>query len=303
MERIKQALEKARQERQQAGPGAIASRKQHTTASVPVNITYTHTRTVDVSNEFLDDKRVIAGMDADVYTNAYKILRTQILKRLRDNSWNSLAVTSPRNDEGKTLTAINLAISLSMEVKHTVLLVDANLHHPGIHTYFGFEPEPGLSDYLTSDTSISDMLVHPEKIPGLVILPAGKAITNSSEMLNSPKMSRLVEEVKNRYHSRIIVFDLPPLITTSDALAFSPHVDAVLLVLEERKTQSQDAIRAVELLETTNLIGTVLNKSHVRTSSPKGSGQKWIGRLQTQAQRLGAKMMNLINRILKRDKQ
>lgn len=269
MERIKEALERARQERQQAGGafGAAVSRGAAPTA--PSQIVYTQTRQAEVSKEFLRGKRIISGFDPDSFTDAYRILRTQVLQRLRENKWNVLAVTSPGLNEGKTLTAINLAISLAMEVNYTVLLVDADLRHPNVHTYFGLEPEFGLSDYLLSDKPLQEILVHPG-IQGLVVLPGGKPLANSSEMLSSPKMSRLVEELKTRYPSRIVLFDLPPLLATSDAIAFAPYVDAALLVLEEGKTSTQDAQYATELLKDTHLIGAVLNKS---LSSQAGYGQ------------------------------
>lgn len=270
MERIKEALERARQERQQSGGtvGAVASRG--AAAAAPSQIVYTQTRHAEVSSEFLRSKRIISGLDPDPFTDAYRILRTQVLQRLRENKWNVLAVTSPGPSEGKTLTAINLAISLAMEVNYTVLLVDADLRHPNVHNYFGLEPESGLSDYLLSDKPLQELLVHPAGIQGLVVLPGGKSLPNSSEMLNSPKMSRLVEELKTRYPSRIVLFDLPPLLATADAIAFTPYVDAALLVLEEGKTSTQDAQHATELLKDTHLIGAVLNKS---LSVTAGGGQ------------------------------
>lgn len=270
MERIKEALERARQERQQSGGafGAAASRDAIATPSS--QIAYTQTRHAEISSEFLREKRIISGLDPDSFSDAYRILRTQVLQRLRENKWNVLAVTSPGLNEGKTLTAINLAISLAMEANYTVLLVDADLRHPNVHTYFGLEPEFGLSDYLLSDKPLQELLVHPAGIQGLVVLPGGKPLTNSSEILNSPKMSRLVEELKTRYPSRVVLFDLPPLLATADAIAFAPYVDAALLVLEEGKTSTQDAQHATELLRDTHLIGAVLNKS---LSNPAGNGQ------------------------------
>jgi Mrp family chromosome partitioning ATPase len=94
-----------------------------------------------------------------------------------------------------------------------------------------------------------------------VLLPGGEPLANSAEMLNSPKMAQLVADMKSRYHSRIIIFDLPPVLTSADALAFSPYVDAALLVVEEGVTEKQDLERAVELLSSTNIVGTVLNKA------------------------------------------
>lgn len=295
MERIKQALEKARLERQQGrAPGPTLS-SDTTGASGPV--TYTHTRTVDVAKSYLQEKRIISGIEQNAYTEAYKILRTQILQRLREKGWNSLAITSPGLNEGKTLTAINLAISLAMEVNYTVLLVDADLRHPGVHGYFGIEAEYGLSDYLTADKPLSELLVHPEEIPGFVILPGGKPLGNSAEMLSSPKMARLVEELKSRYPSRIILFDLPPILSAADALAFSPYVDAALLVIEEGKTQAEDAKRAVGLLQGTNVIGTVLNKSWSNTQQIDGASWEWPHRLQNNAQLIRAAVMSGFNRL------
>jgi protein-tyrosine kinase len=277
MERIKAALERAQQERQQSpiNPSGYSSQGDHTGSE---QISYSQTRTMKVSARTMAEHRIISGAPSEEFADAYKILRTQVLQRLSDNNWNALAITSPGEQEGKTLTAINLAISLAMEVNYTVLLVDADLRHPSIHEYFGLRPERGLSDYLTGDIPLQEILIHPEGIGHCVILPGGKPLANSSELLNSPKMVQLVDELKSRYPSRIVIFDLPPLLTASDALAFSPYVDAALLVLEEGKTKVQDLERAAELLKGTNLIGTTLNKSHAVSSGIKKPAG-WLDRL------------------------
>lgn len=263
MERIKQALERARQERQKSGGQAsFAPASSATGASgASGDIVYTQTQTIEVSPELLRERRVITDVDQFAFGEAYRILRTQVLQRMQEKSWSCLAITSPGINEGKTLTAINLAISLALEINYTVLLVDADLRHPTIHTYFGLDAQRGLSDYLTSDASLNELLIHPAHVPRFVILPGGKALANSSEMLSSTRMARLVDELKSRYPSRIILFDLPPLLSAADTLAFSPYVDAALLVIEEGKTRTQDLQHALGLLHNTNLIGTVLNKS------------------------------------------
>ena len=264
MERIKEALEKARLERQRSygGAGSRSITPGGATKSRATGpISYTQTRTVKISRELLERNRIITGSAQDIHSDAYRMLRTQVMQRMSENQWNVLAVTSPGAGEGKTLTAINLAISLAMELDYTVLLVDADLRKPGVHSYFDLTPEYGLSDYLTSDIQLSELLIHPDVVEHLVILPGGNAITNSSEMLSSPKMKQLVEEVKNRYSSRIILFDVPPLLATADALAFSPYVDAALLVIEEGKTTAEDAKYALDMLQGTSVIGTVLNKA------------------------------------------
>jgi protein-tyrosine kinase len=257
MERIKQALEKARQARE-ATQGVITMT---TPPAKAEKIDYTRTRTVSVPASVLRQNRIITALEHSAFTDAYKILRTQVLQRLKENSWNVLAVTSPGHDEGKTLTAINLAISISMEVEYTVLLVDANLGHPWMHEHLGLQQDRGLSDYLLDDVPLAELLIQPARAEHLVLLPGGRPHANSAELLNSPRMTQLVAEMKSRYSKRIIIFDLPPVLTSADALAFAPYMDAVLLVVEEGKTRKQDVVRAVDLLECTNVLGTLLNKA------------------------------------------
>jgi protein-tyrosine kinase len=277
MERIREALLRAKQARTDetisfsggAKPGFAALGGAEAAIS---EIVYTRTRIVNVARNFLREKRVVSGFDQCILTDAFKILSTQVSQKLRENGWSTLMVTSPREHEGKTLTAINLAISLAMEFHHTALLVDADLRQPGVRDYFGLQAGPGLSDYLISNTPIEQLLIQPG-IGGLVILPGGAPLLNSSEMLAWRKMMELVEELKDRYSSRVVLFDLPPLLSAADVLAFAPYTDAALLVVEEGKTRREDISRAARLLGATPLIGTVLNKSaelRVRAEKPAG---------------------------------
>lgn len=255
MDPITKALQKVRQDRS-AGVGLQRR------ALVPAEINYTQTRKVSLYPGWLRQNRVVAADGYDEYARAYKVLRTQVSQRMRAQGWRTLAVTSPGRGEGKTLTAINLSISLALEANQTVLLVDADLRQPSVHTYFGFDVEFGLRDHLQDGVPVERILVHPE-IRRLVVLPGSTPLVNSSEMLASPVMLRLVQELKRRYPSRIVVFDLPPVLTTDDVLAFAPYLDCALLVLEEGKTLREDAARAAHLLQAANhnLIGSVLNKA------------------------------------------
>lgn len=277
MERIRDALNRAREERTEKGiagfgsPAASPEPKLHKEAE---QITYSSTQTVNVSPSMLRENRIVSGMGTSPMADAYKILCTQVMHKLKENGWNAIAITSPGNGEGKTLTAINLAISLAKEMDQTVLLVDADLRQPSVHTYFGLHPQQGLSDFLTVGTPLDQMLIHPG-INGLVILPGGKSLQNSSEMLGSTKMAELVQELKSRYPSRIVIFDLPPVLTAADALAFSPYVDAALLVVEEGRTPRDDVVRATEMLASTKLLGTVLNKSSVHDEQEVSETPWW----------------------------
>jgi len=278
MERIKEAVERARQERDAGGTGFGRASRPGPAPETGIQdgfgeITYTKTRTIDVPRPTLRAKHIVSGFDPCGFTEAFKILSTRVSHKLREHRWTTLAVTSPGEGEGKTLVAINLAISLAMEFQQTSLLVEADLRKPSVCNYFGLEPAPGLSDYLTSDTPIEQLLISPG-IARFTMLPGGTAQLHSSEMLGWRKMSELVDELKARYASRIVVFDLPPLLGAADVIAFAPHIEAALLVVEERKTKRDDIRTAAELLSSTHLIGTVLNKSDEPVMSvygrPKG---------------------------------
>ncbi|MCU7862256.1 MAG: AAA family ATPase, partial [Candidatus Thiodiazotropha sp. (ex Lucinoma kastoroae)] len=175
MEKIKQALERARD-----GHAATKSGGRHRTVvrqapepEVSSKITYTKTKTVEVSKDSLREKRVIVGDTNDSISDQYKVLRTHVLQRLKANQWNSLAITSPNEGCGKTLTSINLAISLAREVNHSVLLVDLDLRRPSIQSYFFTDEQPGISDYLTEGKELSEILFNPG-MERLVILPGNK---------------------------------------------------------------------------------------------------------------------------------
>jgi protein-tyrosine kinase len=237
-------------------------------------IVYTRTRTLDVPRELLRASRIVSGFDQCLFTDAYKILSTQVSQKLRMNEWSTLGVTSPGSGEGKTLTAINLAISLASEFNQTALLVDADLRRPSVGEYFGLQPGPGLSDYLMSNTPIDELLVHPE-ITGFVFLPGGTPLVNSSEALGWRRMADLVGELKLRYPSRLVVFDLPPVLYTADVLAFAPCIDATLLVVEEGRTSRHDIEQATQRLAGTQLLGTVLNKSS-EVKAPSERSRGWV---------------------------
>jgi Mrp family chromosome partitioning ATPase len=178
---------------------------------------------------------------------------------MRENGWNLLGVTSPGEKEGKTVTAVNLAISLAMEEGQTVLLVDADLPNPGIHRVLGIGTDQGLAEYLLEDIPLRSLLVHPG-LGRLVLLPGGRRLGRSSERLTSPKMVALTVELKHHYPARMVLFDLPPILHSADVLAFSPHLDALLLVVEAGRTQREEIEKALHLLRGIPMIGTVLNK-------------------------------------------
>ncbi len=224
------------------------------------SIQYTKTKTTVIDPEVLRNNRVIMGLYNDPRADIFRVLRTNVLKQLRENNWNSFAVTSATLGAGKTFTAVNLAIAIAMEGNQSVLLVDADLKRPSVGKHLGLECEFGLNDYLKMDVSLEDTLINPG-IERLVVLPGTLSKNNTSEILSSLRMVSLIEEIKSRYESRIIIFDLPPLFAADDALLFMPYVDAALLVVEDGKNTADELQHSMHILEQTNLLGLVVNKS------------------------------------------
>ncbi len=213
-----------------------------------------------IDHELMRERRIVSLHNNNPEFEAFRMLRTKILKQLRDNNWNSFAITAPTQGAGKSTVAVNLAIAMALDQNQSVLLVDLDLKYPKVHWYFGLENESGLRDYFLSDKPLSEILINPG-IERLTILPGrGKAI-GSSEILSGPRMKALMNEISSRNQSRIIIFDLPPVLATDDVLATTDCYDAVLLVIEEGKTQPEDLKKTLKMLSGKNLLGTVLNKS------------------------------------------
>ena len=268
MDRIKKALDKSKSQRRKNLSQQVQVRVE---SSVDKDhpfkeIEYTRTKRIEVPQSVLSDNRLIAGNRTDPRAASFRMLRTQVLHAMRENEWASLAVTGPAAGIGKSLVSTNLAISISLEVNQTVLLVDVDLRRPAIHKYFGFEPDHGLLDYLQGEAKLEDIFVNPV-FERLVLMPGRGTTTESSELLSSPRMISLVKELKSKYESRIIIFDMPPLLDLDDAIVLLPNVDAALLVVENGKNTQSEVEKSMRLLGSANLIGTVLNKADEETRS------------------------------------
>lgn len=201
---------------------------------------------------------------------AYKILRTRVLQRMVTNNWYSIAVTGSTTGEGKTLTAINLAIALAQDVNTWVFLVDLDLQRPQIANYLGMEFGNGLGDYLSGggDLGLPDICYNAAGIERLAVIPNSRSLQHSSELLVSPRMSALTQALSAETPRRIVIFDMPPLLASDDVLAFAPQVDGLLLVLAEGISARSGLEKSKQLIGNTNLIGVVLNRSTESNESP-----------------------------------
>ena len=274
MEAIQKALNKAKSqkihkdkaEKQNKKVDSVRSDAIADTSNHNDSFSYETTKVIAVSDNELVTRRVLATKKNNAVADVFKILRTQVLIAMRKKNYKTLAVTGATDGVGKSLVAVNLAISMAMETNQTVLLVDLDLKRPRIGWYFGFEPEVGLDDYLVNEAPLSSAMVNPG-IERLVLLAGRDSYHNSSEIVSSKKMQDLIEELKTRYESRIIIFDLPPLLASDDALSLLPNFDAALMVIENGCNTRGELTSAQRLLGKTDLLGVVLNKGILKQST------------------------------------
>jgi protein-tyrosine kinase len=220
---------------------------------------YRHSRDLRLDRERAIANRCVCLDDTSREIDQYRVLRTQVLQRTRPKGWNTVMITSARPGEGKTVTAINLAVTFAKEFNQTALLVDCDLKNQRIADYLGLPSSLGLVDYLVYDQPMQDLIVWPG-IDKLTLISGGRTIQDSTELLGSPRMAELVQEMKNRYDDRYVFFDVPPLLDVADAIAFAPMVDGVLMVVEAGKTAARDIKRAAELIPEEKFLGFVLNR-------------------------------------------
>lgn len=275
MDRIRRALDLARLERAQvpgesiealppAGSG-VSPVAEFTAAPAangpPAGISYTCTRVFTPATDHLECNRIFPPHSAEPAAMAFRMLRTQVLQRMDANGWRTLAVFSPGAHDGKTTTAVNLAAALAGDQLHTVLLVEFDFKRPALAARLGLSPQFGADDALAGDAPVQDCLYHAAGFERLVLMPARTTLDNSSEVLAGPRSRDVVRELRSRYPERIVLFDLPPVLTADDALSFAPLVECGLVVAAEGHTRRKDLLRTIELLHKTPLVGTVLNRA------------------------------------------
>ncbi len=215
----------------------------------------------------LERNRVLLRVQDVAVSRAYKILRTRVLHRMAANNWFTLGVTGTLAGEGKSITAINLAIALAQDHNTWVLLVDLDLQRPQLGAYLGMQYESGLTDYLTGQAGL-DQVIYDIGIERLAVVPNATPVEGSSELLRSPKMAGFINALEAQSPRRIIIFDMPPIMVSDDVLAFAPQVDSFLLVVSQGHTARRTLANAKEVLAEVRLMGVVLNRSTERNDSP-----------------------------------
>jgi len=200
-----------------------------------------------------------------VYAEAYRAVRTNLLFASPDNPPRVMAVTSPGAQEGKTLTAVNLAITMALMGKK-VLLVDADMRKPRIQKIFDLENTVGLSTLISGESDVA-IALNPTRVPTLWVMGSGPIPPNPSELLGSSRMAAILAVLRDRFD--LVVVDCTPLIAVTDATVLATQVDGIILVIKSGATRRKILTRSIRQLEyvQAKIIGTLLNHVDVRKSS------------------------------------
>jgi protein-tyrosine kinase len=223
------------------------------------------TRTVRIDRERLRRQSMITPDDKRTpISENFRHIKRRLLLNLSDpkpgGRANLVMVTSTQPGEGKSFCAINLAISMALEMDHTVLLVDGDVARPSIARALGVEVGKGLMDVLNDRRiKLADVVCNTD-IEKLMLLPAGTPDPHATEVLASGAMSILVQEMSVRDRNRVIIFDSPPLMAASEAAVLASQMGQVVIVVEAGKTTEAALKNALGRIESSNIVGLVLNK-------------------------------------------
>jgi protein-tyrosine kinase len=263
MSRLEQALERAANLRKTPGTGAAIMEGEGKASVQPIRL-HTPPPSMDGSELMARIDNPLLATLCDPHSpvsEEYRKLKSVVSAFSQQGEFkNVIMVTSSVSNEGKSITTINLAITLAQEFDHTVLLVDADLRKPSLQEYLGMKPTKGLSDYLNGEAVLSEMLIK-TGIGRLILLPAGTPLRNPVELFSSQKMRDFIVEIKNRYPDRFIIIDTPPILPFAETRSLGALVDGVLFVIREGQVTPANIQESINTLDSSKLIGAVYNEA------------------------------------------
>ena len=261
MENIRQAIERAKQHpRQQTGISLEQSPRQEVRRAFGDARQSAERAQVTLDVAHLQSHRIVAYDGKDPRSRPFDLLRTEVLQSMDLKGWNVLAVTSPTPRCGKSLIAANLALSIARQRERQVLLVDLDLRKPNVATCLGLKSTEGVVGVLEGRSELYDAILTAQLgESSLEVLPTVPA-ANPSDLFGSSAIGMMLEKIKGVSPSRIVIVDLPPLLTGHDVISILPHVDAVLLVAAVGTTKVTEIKECSKYLEGTAVLRFALNK-------------------------------------------
>lgn len=209
------------------------------------------------NNILLTDQQLAEASHAAA---AFRLMRGRVLHRIKSGNWSCIGITSAGAGEGKTITAVNLAISIAREKLRMVYLLDLDMRHPSVMERVGSRPARQLSQYFAGDLA-PEQVLYETSVENLVIAGVTAPVQGASEMLASRKLEGLLKYVRRRSPGALILIDLPPVLSTDEALVVAPRTDAMFLVVSEGVTRREGLTKAVDLLSDFTVAGVILNRS------------------------------------------
>ncbi len=257
-----------------------------------------------VDDTVLDTKLVSFFQPGSIVAEQFRKLRTYLFNPTQQNQPKTILVTSAFSGEGKSLIAINLAISIAIELHSHALLIDCDLRNPTLSRWFGLQEAKGLSDYLLGQAELPELMVKTQ-VDKLSLLCGGSSQENPVELIGSKRMAALVNELKSRYDDRYIILDSSPILATTEPNVLDKIIDGILFVIRAGETPRESVQQAIKLLKSEKIMGVVLNdlefKSTALNSQYFGTNRYFYGynygyAKQNQPKKLGEKIISLLKK-------
>ncbi len=264
MEIIRQAIERARADETSSKAEVVRNvglpRQRVSPSPVVENTIKSSLDEIEISSKALSSRRIVTHDSSDQRSRPYDILRTQVLQSMARNGWRILGITSPSPGCGKTLTAINLALSIARQPEQSVIVVDMDLQRPQLANYLGLTPEAdGVLALLSEHATLPEVTL-PIRTGGLRITVLPTASTaHSSELMSSRTAQKLLQSLRQNFQT--IIIDLPPMLSSDDVLAVLPHLDCILLVAAVGLSTASEVQECARHLHAAELIRLVVNKA------------------------------------------
>jgi protein-tyrosine kinase len=214
----------------------------------------------------LDNKIVSFFQPSSMVAEQFKRLRTYIIKPGQQKPPRTILVTSAVEGEGKSLIAMNLAVTIAVDLNSHALLVDCDLRNPSLSHSFNIKDAKGLSDYLLGNADIPELLVK-TPVDKLSVLGGGTMQENTVELIGSNRMKALIEDLKSRYDDRYIILDSSPILATTEPSVLNEMVDGIILVVKVGETPRESIQQAIKSLKKDKILGVVLNKLEFKTNA------------------------------------
>ncbi|WP_078085474.1 CpsD/CapB family tyrosine-protein kinase [Microbulbifer mangrovi] len=264
MERIKEALDKTRalktlQSETTGADRVIVSELQPLRGTERLALNDKELEPILLDPAHLEKNCIFAHSKSNELCGVFDRLRTHVLNRMSLKGWRTLAIVSPAPGAGKSVVAINLAMSIAQLPTRRALLVDLDLRCPSVLRYLGVGADNSLNDFLEDKCSFEETLLKPQ-LPRLSVTGASRRIENSTEQLASRKIQDVVSSTRSNIGDGVVIFDLPPVLFSDDAISILPKIDCALLVLPDGGYTEQELDDFLQQTPETNLVGTVLNK-------------------------------------------